>query len=165
MNTAHVRLNFALQSLEDPLSAAMAHTSEFDSLHLVANDQHEINLVCALPDDAHENDIISVNVTHLLARNARYTAAHTVTQQDLEAGEVNLVLSKIDVLEGSNEFVMQLMLHGLHATLKDSAQFDVVITPHEKGYIEQIPTAAYAPKNHSIRHFFASCSSALLSIF
>ena len=98
MNTAHVQLNFALQPLEDPLSAAMAHTSECDTLHLVANDQHEVNLACALPDDAHEDDVISVNVTHLLARNARYSVEHTVTLHDLEAGRVNLVLSKIGML-------------------------------------------------------------------
>ena len=165
MNTAHVQLNFALQPLEDPLSAAMAHTSECDTLHLVANDQHEVNLACALPDDAHEDDVISVNVTHLLARNARYSVEHTVTLHDLEAGRVNLVLSKIDVPGGSNEFVMQLMLHGLHATLKDSAQFDVVIIPHEKGYVEPASTATSAPKTLSIRQFFASCSSAFLSIF
>ncbi|MGB2105486.1 MAG: hypothetical protein ACPHXV_05740 [Glaciecola sp.] len=160
-----VRLNFALQSIEDPLSAAMAHTMEYDTLHLFANAQHEVRLVCVLPEDAHEGDIISLNATHLLARDARYCVEHILSLEDIEIGHVSLVLSHIGFRDDSNEYVLQLMLHGLHATLKDSAEFDVIITPHESGYLAPIITNATGTKSHSLRHYFTHFSSSILSFF
>lgn len=165
MSAPLVRLNFALQSIEDPLSAAMAHTMQYDTLQLFANKQHEIHLVCVLPDDAHEGDIISLNATHLEARDARYFVEHTVTINDIEIGKVNLVLAQIDFSDDSNEYVLQLMLHGRHATLKDSAEFDVLIIPNEYGYIAPVITTTTSAKNQSLRQVFTSFSSSFLSLF
>ncbi len=165
MSAPLVRLNFALQSIEDPLSAAMAHTMEYDTLYLFANKKHEINLICILPEDAHEGDIISLNATHLLARDARYSVEHTLTLTEIETGYVQLVLTQIGFCDDSNEYVLQLMLHGRHATLKDSAEFDVLITPHENGYITPNITAATSSKSHSLRQYLTSFSSSFLSLF
>lgn len=165
MSDPQVRLNFALQSIEDPLSAAMAHTMEYDTLYLFANDQHEIRFVCVLPEDANEGDIISLNATHLLARDARYCVEHILSLEDIEIGHVSLVLSHIGFRDDTNEYVLQLMLHGLHATLKDSAEFDVIITPHENGYLAPVLTTVTSTKSHSLRQYFTSFSSSILSLF
>lgn len=165
MSDPLVRLNFALQSLEDPLSAAMAHTMQYDTLQLFANDQHEIQLVCVLPDDAHEGDMISLNATHLQARDARYFVDHTLTLVDIDAGKVNLTLSQIGFRDGSNEYVLQLMLHGLHATLKDSAEFDVLLTPYENGYLPPIIKPNNNDNSQSLRQVFTSFSHSFLSLF
>ena len=165
MNIPLVRLNFALQSFEDLLSAAMSHTTEYDTLHLLANDRHEISLLCVLPEDAHEGDIISLSATHLVARDARYYVEHTLTLADIEKGEVLLTLVEIGFRDDSNEYVLQLMLHGLHATLKDSAEFDVLITPFESGFVTPVVAAKNSAKNHRFRQHLASFSSSFLSLF
>ena len=71
MSTPLVQLTFALQSFEDPLSAAMRHTMEYEQLSLQANSLHCVTLQCLLPDDAHEGDIISLSATHPNARDAQ----------------------------------------------------------------------------------------------
>jgi hypothetical protein len=152
MTTPLVRLNFALQSFEDPLSAAMAHTMEYDTLHLNANAQHEITLLCVLPEDAHEGDTISLSATHIAARDARYFMQYTLRLSDIEAGTE------------SDEYVLQLRLHGLHATLKDSAEFDVAIKEYGAGYIPQYEPALVS-KSHSLRQYMTSFSSSFLSLF
>ena len=165
MSNPLVRLNFALQSFEDLLSAAMSHTTEYDTLHLLANDRHEISLLCVLPEDAHEGDIISLSVTHLVARDARYYVERPLTLADIEKGEVPLVLVEIGFHDDSNEYVLQLMLHGLHATLKDSAEFDVLITPYESGFVIPVIAAKKTTKSHDFRQYLASFSSSFLSLF
>lgn len=164
MTTPLVRLNFALQSFEDPLSAAMTHTMEYDTLHLNANAEHEITLLCVLPEDAHEGDTISLSATHIAARDARYFMQYTLRLSDIEAGTVTLTLEKITLSDESDEYVLQLMLHGLHATLKDSAEFDVAIKEYGAGYIPQYEPALVS-KSHSLRQYMTSFSSSFLSLF
>jgi hypothetical protein len=161
MSTPLVQLTFALQSFEDPLSAAMRHTMEYEQLSLQANSLHCVTLQCLLPDDAHEGDIISLSATHPNARDAQYFNEKTLSQTDLDSGYVNLDLKQISK---SHCFVMQMMLHGKHATLKDSIQFDMHINAYEQGFVErETPTAI--KKHRSFRQYFSNMGSSLLSFF
>ncbi|CAM3842905.1 MULTISPECIES: hypothetical protein [Pseudoalteromonas] len=164
MTTPLVRLSFALQSFEDPLSAAMAHTMEYDTLQLNANAQHEITLLCVLPDDAHEGDVVSLSASHIEERDARYFMQYKLSQTDIEIGTVHLTLSHISQCDEGDEYVLQMMLHGLHATLKDSAEFDVIIQAFGAGYIEQYKPHL-AAKSQSLRQLITSFSSSFLSLF
>ncbi|MEH6394428.1 hypothetical protein [Pseudoalteromonas sp.] len=164
MTTPLVRLSFALQSFEDPLSAAMAHTMEYDTLQLSANAQHEITLICVLPDDAHEGDVVSLSASHIEERDARYFMQYKLTQTDIETGTVQLTLTHIGQSDESDEYVLKIMLHGLHATLKDSAEFDVIINAFGPGYIEQY-NPKLAAKSQPLRQLMTSFSSSFLSLF
>ncbi|KPH95682.1 hypothetical protein AMS58_05690 [Pseudoalteromonas porphyrae] len=162
MTAPMVQLAFALQSYEDPLSAAMAHTTEYDPLILHANSDHKISFLCVLPDDAHEGDIISLSATHLAARNARYFVTYTLKQADLEQSTIILAFDKVTC---SDDYVLQMMLHGLHATLKDSAQFDVSVNAFKCGYVSDDPTPLALTKSLSFRQYLSSFSSSFLSFF
>jgi hypothetical protein len=161
MSTPLVQLTFALQSFEDPMSAAMSHTMEYEKLSLQANETHNIALQCVLPDAAHEDDTISLSATHPSARGAQYFTEHTLTNADLERGVVNLTLSKITQ---SQCFVMQLMLHGKHATLKNSLQFDMHIKAFKQGYCAPFINVERT-KPQGIRRYFTSMGSTFLSLF
>lgn len=162
MNTSIVHLSFALPSFEDPLSAAMAHNTLYDELHIATDPHHCAYFICELPNDAHEGDIISLSATNITARNAQHFAQYRLTQKDIEAGMATLSFNHITK---TNEYVLQLMLHGLHATLKDIIEFDAFIKASGDGYqsnhLEQHAT------NHSssFKHIFASWSISLLSLF
>ncbi|BBW93348.1 hypothetical protein PS1M3_34350 [Pseudoalteromonas sp. PS1M3] len=155
------QLTFALQSFEDPLSAAMGHTMEYELLTLQASAMHEITLQCVLPDDAHENDIISLSATYPSARDAQYFTEKVLTNADLERGYVYLTLSKITQ---SHCLVMQLMLHGLNATLKNSLQFDMNINAFDGGYNAPVVNMEQS-KPQGFRRYFAGVSSTFLSLF
>ncbi|MDQ2042836.1 hypothetical protein NRL14_03690 [Pseudoalteromonas sp. 20-92] len=161
MSTPLVQLTFALQSFEDPMSAAMSHTMEYEKLSLTANAAHNITLQCVLPDAVNEGDIISLSATHPSARGAQYFSEHTLTNADLERDYVNLTLSQITQ---SQCFVMQMMLHGKHATLKNSLQFDMHINAFEQGYCAPFVNVERT-KPQGIRSYFASMGSTFLSLF
>ncbi|ETJ48071.1 MULTISPECIES: hypothetical protein [Pseudoalteromonas] len=161
MSTPMTQLTFALQSFEDPLSAAMGHTMEYEQLTLQASAMHEITLQCVLPDDAHENDIISLSATYPSARDAQYFTEKVLTNADLERGYVYLTLSKITQ---SHCLVMQLMLHGLNATLKNSLQFDMQVNAFEAGYKNQQALKSQT-KPHGVKKYFRNMSSSLFSFF
>ena len=161
MTTPLVQLTFALQSLDDPMSAAMSHTMEYENLSVQANALHAITLQCDLPDAVHEGDVISLSATHPSARGAQYFTENVITQADLERGYVNLTLNKIT---HSQCFVMQLMLHGKYATLKNSLQFDMNINAFEGGYNTPLVNIEQS-KPHGFRRYFAGVSSTFLSLF
>jgi hypothetical protein len=161
MNTSLVQLTFALQSFEDPMSAAMSHTMEYEKLSQQANAQHKITLQCVLPDAAHKSDIISLSATYPSARGAQYFTEHALSHADLECGYINLTLSNISQ---SHCFVMQMMLHGKHATLKNSLQFDMIIHAFEGGYCAPFSNNIKT-KPHGLRQYFASMSTTFLSLF
>lgn len=162
MNTPLVQLAFALQSFEDPLSAAMAHNMEYDPLVLNADNEHTIAFSCVLPSDAHEDDVISLSATHLTQRHACYLVTYTLKQADLERGKVVLSLDKITT---NDEYILQILLHGLHGTLKDSAQFDVSINAFKLGYVPDSYNQITPQKGQSMRYSLASVGSSLLSLF
>lgn len=155
-----VQLTFALPSFEDPMSAALSHSMEFETLLQHADNQHQIMLQCVLPEAAHEGDIISLSATQPHARTAQYFTEKKLNQYDLEHGRVNLTLSKI---AHSQRFVMQMILHGKHGTLKNSLNFDMVINQFAQGYTT--PPVDIAPPPQRIRQYFASMGTALLSLF
>ncbi|MBH0056623.1 hypothetical protein I6F65_06590 [Pseudoalteromonas sp. SWXJZ94C] len=161
MTTPLVQLTFALQSFEDPMSAAMSHTMEYEKLSLHADAAHNITLQCVLPDAAHEGDIISLSATHPSARGAQYFTEKVLTNADLESGLVNLTLNHITQ---SQCFVMQMMLHGKHATLKNSLQFDMHIKAFEQGYCAPLINIERS-KPQGIRRYFASMGAMFLSLF
>lgn len=161
MTTPLVQLTFALQSFEDPMSAAMSHTMEYEKLSLQADAAHTITLQCVLPDAAHEGDIISLSATHPNARGAQYFTEEALTNADLESGLVNLTLNHITQ---SQCFVMQMMLHGKHATLKNSLQFDMHIKAFEQGYNAPHINVERA-KPQGVRKYFASMGAVFLSLF
>ncbi|MEC8226733.1 MAG: hypothetical protein VX010_11360 [Pseudomonadota bacterium] len=158
MDSALVQLSFALPSSEDPLCAALAHTMEYEQLHFAANEQKRVVFCCVLPDDAHEGDVISISATRPDARESAYFTAHTLTQHDLEQHVIMLTLENVT---HSGEFVLQLMLHGLHATLKDSAQFDVSIAASTS---PELLTAEQA-KNQGLRHYISNLGASFLAFF
>lgn len=162
MKPSLVQLSFALQSFEDPLSAAMAHNMEYDPLVLNADEQHQIVFSCVLPTDAHEDDVISLSATHLTQRHACYLVTYSLTQLDLERGKIELSFDKITT---NDDYVLQILLHGRHGTLKDSAQFDVSINAYKLGYIPAAYKQIPPKKKHSLRHSIACIGSSLLSFF
>ena len=155
MSESIVQLTFALPSFEDPMSAAMSHSMEFETLSQDANSQHQITLQCVLPEAAHESDIISLSATELNARAAQYYTEKTLNLSDLEQGRVNLTLSQIS---HSHDFVMQMILHG------NSLQFDMHINQFGSGYTAPATYIA-PPKPHRVRQYFANMGTALLSLF
>ncbi|MEH6553266.1 MULTISPECIES: hypothetical protein [Pseudoalteromonas] len=161
MSESIVQLTFALPSFEDPMSAAMSHSMEFETLSQDANSQHQITLQCVLPEAAHESDIISLSATEPNARAAQYYTEKTLNLSDLEQGRVNLTLSQI---AHSHDFVMQMILHGKHGTLKNSLQFDMHINQFGSGYTAPATYIA-PPKPHRVRQYFANMGTALLSLF
>jgi len=156
-----VQLTFALPSFEDPMSAALSHSMEFETLSLHANSQHQIALQCVLPEAAHEGDIISLSATLPNARAAQYYTEKKLNQFDLEQGRVTLRLNQIAHSRG---FVMQMILHGKHGTLKNSLQFDMHINQFGSGYTMPV-TSITPPKTHRVRQYFASMGTALISLF
>ncbi|MGP9672761.1 hypothetical protein ACT3S9_16520 [Pseudoalteromonas sp. AOP31-A2-14] len=164
MTVSQVHLNFALPSFEGPFSTAMAHNTIYDGLPIAADENHNIQFICELPDDVNEGDVISLSATNITARNARYFVQHTVTQGDLEAGIAPLAFQHIS---HSDKYILQLMLHGLHDTLKDSIEFDAFIEAYGSGY-QQHDTSqqgAMLSKEQSFKQFIVSCSSSFLSFF
>ncbi len=129
MSTPLVQLTFAQQSFDDSMSAAMSHAMEYEKLSLKASAAHNITLQCVLPDGVNESDVISLSATQPSARGAQYFTEKALTNADLERGYVYLTLSKITQ---SHCLVMQLMLHGLNATLKNSLQFDMQVNAFEQ---------------------------------
>lgn len=162
MNTPLVQLAFALQSFEDPLSAAMARTMAYDPLVLNADEEHKIVFSCVLPSDAHEGDVISLSATQLTQRHACYLVTYSLKQVDLDCGKVILSLDKITT---NDDYILQILLHGLHGTLKDSAQFDVSINAFKLGYIPVSYNQVTPEKGQSLRHSLTSVGSSLLSLF
>jgi hypothetical protein len=61
----------------------------------------------------------------------------------------------------SGEFVLQLMLHGMHATLKDSAQFDVSIAASTS---PELLTGDQS-KNNGLRHYISNIGASFLAFF
>lgn len=161
MSESTVQLTFALPSFEDPMSAALSHSMEFETLSLHANSQHQIALQCVLPEAAHEGDIISLSATLPNARAAQYYTEKKLNQFDLEQGRVTLRLNQIAHSRG---FVMQMILHGKHGTLKNSLQFDMHINQFGSGYTMPV-TSITPPKTHRVRQYFASMGTALISLF
>jgi hypothetical protein len=53
------------------------------------------------------------------------------------------------------------MLHGMHATLKDSAQFDVSIAASTS---PELLTSEQA-KNHGLRHYISNIGASFLAFF
>ncbi|TMP14262.1 hypothetical protein CWC02_18930 [Pseudoalteromonas sp. S2721] len=158
MDTALVQLSFALPSSEDPLCAALAHTIEYEHLHFAADDDEYVTFRCVLPADAHVGDVISISATRPNARESAYFVAHTLTQQNLDQHVITLTLENVT---HSGEFVLQLMLHGMHATLKDSAQFDVSIAAQKS---PELLTNEHA-KNQGLRHYISNMGASLLAFF
>ena len=161
MNTPIVQLTFALQSFDDPISAAMSHTMEYENLCAEANASHAVTFKCVLPDGAHQGDIISLSATQPSARNAQYFTENTLTQADLERGNITLTVSNIT---HSQCFVMQLMLHGKNATLKNSLQFDMKLNAYKQGYNANAVNTGQA-KPQGVRQYFASMGTTFLSLF
>ncbi len=158
MDSVLAQLSFALPSNEDPLCAALNHTMEYEHLHLSANEQKRVVFYCVLPDDAHKGDVISISATRPDARESAYFSTYTLTQSDLEQQVIMLTLENVT---HSGEFVLQLMLHGKHATLKDSAQFDVSITASTS---PQLVTGEQA-KNQGFRHYISNLGTSFLAFF
>ncbi|MBQ4833575.1 hypothetical protein J8L70_10020 [Pseudoalteromonas sp. MMG010] len=161
MSTPLAQLAFTLQSPVDHLSAAMQHTLEYEKLTINANSLHSVTLQCLLPDDAHEGDAISLSATQVNVRGSHYFSEKKLTQAHLDTGYVNLQLNKIST---SQCFVMQMMLHGKHATLKNSIQFDIHINAYQQGY-KQTQVKPSNTKKQSVKHYFSSMSSTFLSLF
>ena len=161
MSESMVQLTFALPSFEDPMSAALSHSMEFETLSLHANSQHQIALQCVLPEAAHEGDIISLSATLPNARVAQYYTEKKLNQFDLEQGRITLRLNQITHRRG---FVMQMILHGKHGTLKNSLQFDMHINQFGSGYTIPV-TSITPPKSHRVRQYLASMGTALISLF
>jgi hypothetical protein len=161
MSESMVQLTFALPSFEDPISAALSHSMEFETLSQQANSQHQIALQCVLPEAAHEGDIISLSATLPNAREAQYYTEKKLSQFDLEQGRVTLRLNQIAHSRG---FVMQMILHGKHGTLKNSLQFDMHINQFGSGYTIPV-TSITPPKPHRVRQYLASMGTALISLF
>ncbi|HCP97157.1 MAG TPA: hypothetical protein DIT74_05520 [Pseudoalteromonas sp.] len=161
MSESMVQLTFALPAFEDPMSAALSHSMEFETLSLHANSQHQIALQCVLPEAAHEGDIISLSATLPNARAAQYYTEKKLNQFDLEQGRVTLRLNQIAHSRG---FVMQMILHGKHGTLKNSLQFDMHINQFGSGYTIPV-TSITPPKPHRVRQYLASMGTALISLF
>ena len=158
MNSALVQLSFALPSSDDPLCAALEHTMEYEQLHFVANEQKQVLFYCVLPEDAHEGDVISISATYPNARESAYFTARTLTQHDLDQ---QLIMLTLENVTQSGEFVLQLMLHGKHATLKDSAQFDVGIAASAS---PQLASTNHA-KNQGFRHYISNLGASFLAFF
>ncbi|WP_404343555.1 hypothetical protein [Pseudoalteromonas mariniglutinosa] len=162
MNNALVQLSFALPTSEDPLSAAMAHTMEYEQLHLAADQQQCIHVQCVLPEDAHVGDVISISATKLNARKSQYFTAHTLRQVDLDNHVVTLSLTHIT---DSDDFVIQIMLHGKYATLKDSAQFDVSISASEQPTDLITVISNNETKSQRFRHYLNHIGATFLALF
>lgn len=162
MNNYLVHLSFALPSFEDPLSAAMAHNTLYDELYIAADLNHCAHFICELPNDAHEGDVISLSATNITARDAQYFIQYRLTQKDIEAGVTKLSFNHIT---NTNEYVLQLMLHGLHATLKDCMEFDAYIKAFACGYQSNQPEQPVANHSPSFKSTFMSLSIPLLSLF
>ncbi len=159
MDSALVQLSFALPSSDDPMCAALAHTVEYEQLHFIADEQKRVVFCCVLPDDAHQGDVISISATHPDARESAYFTAHTLTQSDLEQHVIMLTLNDVT---HSGEYVLQLMLHGKHATLKDSAQFDVSLAT-SSCTAENL--TKQQDKTQSLRHYISSIGASFLAFF
>lgn len=162
MTTSRVRLSFALPSFEDTFCAAMAHNTIYDGLHIMADEKHSICFACELPDDAHKGDTILLNATKITARRSQYFVEYTLEQKDIESRMVEL---NFKYITGSDHCVLQLMLYGLNATLKDNIEFDAYIKAFGLGYQQPKQQPLVTNEPHSFKQFATSFSSFFISLF
>ena len=71
---------------------------------------------------------------------------------------------RLNQIAHSRGFVMQMILHGKHGTLKNSLQFDMHINQFGSGYTIPV-TSITPPKPHRVRQYLASMGTALISLF
>ncbi|MEJ6476251.1 hypothetical protein [Pseudoalteromonas piscicida] len=123
--------------------------------------EHGLVLLLEIPSDARMDDKIELVLTKLGERCAIYNTSVTVDPESYltKIVEVNVTQS----LE-AGAYVMQLNLMGLHNFLKNSTEFEVVLS-EQVVCDERSSARTYQAEPKGLKRMFTAAVSAVLSIF
>ncbi|MCG7545685.1 hypothetical protein MHM93_16000 [Pseudoalteromonas sp. MM17-2] len=91
-----------------------------------------VQLLCRLPSSAQQGDALQASITFAQQRDAQLLAHQPLHYKDIDSGMVALTLCAHSTMQDECEYEhaqLQLTLHGLHNTVKESAQYTVHIHP------------------------------------
>ena len=123
MNHSPLLLGFTPRTINELDNNCVQHTCQYDTLKLNYV-QEGIMFNCVLPNDAQIGDVISLSATKPDARAESFSAETTLTKVDLDSKTATLKLLGDG---GTDHYLMQLNLLGLHGSIKNTAEFKALI--------------------------------------